>query len=130
MSNDEANRWHLAGLGGGGRTRWREQIERKDFKVLGIPWFELPKYFRRRWWRRTRYGQRPSTVKFMAWAPRFLAHNQIKADKDKRKLAAELAAGLALLRRAQPPPRKQCLRPQSPCQKRCLRSLLEDAKLE
>jgi dCTP deaminase len=120
----EANRHHLEGLVGG-RTRWREHIEQKDFKVLDIPWFKLPIDTRRRWWRRTKYNRRPPSAKFMAWLPRFLTHDQAKADKNKRARAAELAAGRALLSRAQQPPCEQCLRPWSPCQVRCLRSILE-----
>jgi hypothetical protein len=39
----EANRRHLAALGGGGDTRWRERM--KGTTVLGIAWDKLPPNF-------------------------------------------------------------------------------------
>jgi hypothetical protein len=94
-----------------------------QMKILGVPWFDLPIEVRRMYWRETDYNRRPPSPEFMARLPELLAVEQAKVEDDKRELAAELAAGLKLLRQAREPPCEQCLRPHAPCRVRCLRSI-------
>jgi hypothetical protein len=131
-ADDEANRRHLNALVGGLGTRWREDIERQNVKVLGIPWFELPLFherdrrhlsIRRLWWRETDYNRKPPSEEFLAQLPQLLAAAKLELEADKREIAAELAAGRELLRQARRPPCEDCLRPESRCRVRCLRSM-------
>jgi uncharacterized protein DUF3310 len=92
--------------------------------ILGIPWFELPLSIRRLWWKETDYNQRSPSPEFMLQLPQFLAAAQIEVENDKREIAADTTAALALLHQARQPPCEDCLRPASPCKERCLRSML------
>jgi hypothetical protein len=115
-------------------------------EILGIPWRKLPIYTRQRWWKETDYRRRSPSPEFVAQLPQLLAIDQAKVDEDKRELAAELAAGHEMLKRATPAtptPCDHCLRrmlqtllsaaeghlvvqPTSLCKVRCLRSMLEE----
>jgi hypothetical protein len=139
-ADDEASRRHLAALIGGPGTRWREDIERQNVRVLGVPWFELPLFherdrrhlsIRHLRWRETDYNRKPPSEEFLAQLPQLLAAAKLELEADKREIAADTAAARELLRQARQPPCEQCLRPESPCKLRCLRSLLRQAdKLE
>jgi hypothetical protein len=86
--------------------------------------------FRCLWRQATNYGQHPPSEEFSARMPELLAAAQREDESDQREIAADTARAAELLRRAEARrPCEQCLRPASPCQERCLRSLYENPAL-
>jgi len=86
-------------------------------------WFTLPLEVRRMYWRETDYNRKPPSPEFMARLPQVLADALREVEDDKREIAAATAAARELLHQARRPPCEDCLRPASPCRKRCLRSM-------
>jgi hypothetical protein len=120
------------------------KIKANEFKLLGIPWFDLPRPQEksaprpdRAWWKETDYGRKPPSPEFMARLPQLIADAQRELENEKREIAADVARAhefLVACWRQQPPLHghvdhlgrgcAQCLRPASPCTERCLRSKL------
>jgi hypothetical protein len=121
-ADDEANRRFFEALIGGPHTRWHEAIKQRNVRILGIPWFQLPLFIRQVWWEKTDYHNKLPSPEFTARMPELLAAAQARLEADRREIADDAAAGLALLRQARQPPCEQCLLT-PPCRVRCLRSL-------
>lgn len=116
---------------------WRDEpLPRKEPKILGVSWFDLPRQrgregrkarearFRRLWLKATDYGRHPPSQEFMARLPELLAAAQLEDEADKREDEADIARARELLSQVRKPPCESCLRPAAPCQRRCLRPLL------
>src|SRR5262245_51855116 len=119
---------------------WHRAHDRKpvELEICGIQWKKLPLGIRQRWWRETNYNRLPPSAEFMERLPQLLANEQAKADEEKQEIKAAVARAREILAdawRRQPPLHSgrvdhlgrgcaECLRTASPCQVRCLRSML------
>jgi hypothetical protein len=92
--------------------------------ILGVPWNKLPIEFRRKWWRATDFNQHPPSPEFEAQMPELLAVEQALEINRRRKIAADTARAREFLARDHQRC-GECLRPASPCERRCLRSMLD-----